>query len=147
MGKQYAIRTLIVFSIILLNAGASHEQTENRRDGNWWLAQSELGKSYYVTGFFDGMTLGNQFSYWGISDKDDPARAKAVASYSEFGDKYLKHVTSGQMVDGLDKLYSDYKNRRIMVWGAVWLVANGIAGKSEAELQGMIESWRKNASQ
>jgi hypothetical protein len=48
-------------------------------------------------------------------------------------------------MDGLDVFYSDYQNRRIKVYGAVWLVLNQISGKPEPEMQKLIENWRKNA--
>jgi len=58
--------------------------------------------------------------------------------------KYLKNVTNSQLADGVDKFYSDYRNRRIMVNDAVWLVLNEISGKSDADMKKMIENWRKS---
>jgi hypothetical protein len=54
-------------------------------------------------------------------------------------------VTGGQLVDGLDSFYGDFRNRRILVYSAVWLVLNEIAGTPQDELDKMIQSWRKNA--
>jgi hypothetical protein len=65
--------------------------------------------------------------------------------YREYDKKFFANVSNGQIVDGLDQFFSDYRNRRIRVHNAVWLVTNGIAGTPEAELQQMIESWRKNS--
>ena len=119
-----------------------------RRDGNWWVSQTREGKVFYVLGFLDGMDLGNRFSYWRTldKDKDDPNVAKSIDSYAEMGRTYLSNVTTGQLVDGLDTFYGDYRNRRIEVYGAVWLVLNGIAGTPQDKLDKMTESWRKNAS-
>jgi hypothetical protein len=71
--------------------------------------------------------------------------AKTVASFDEYSEKYLSTVTTGQVVEGLDKLYVDYRNRSIRVSSGVWLVLNSINGKSDAEMQKMTESFRKNA--
>jgi hypothetical protein len=49
-------------------------------------------------------------------------------------------------VDGLNSFYKDYRNRRIKVPDAVWLVANSIAGKPQNEMDKMIENWRQSAS-
>jgi len=38
---------------------------DGRRDGNWWRESDGSSKMTYVTGFFDGMDLGYNFSYWG----------------------------------------------------------------------------------
>jgi hypothetical protein len=143
------IRVLVIGFIILICAPVSRNDVNTRRDGNWWRDLTKVERLTYVTGFFDGMNLGNEFSYWGIVDKDkqDSAAGKAVASYGDYGDKYLKHVTNSQVADGLDTFFSDYRNRRIETSNAVWLVLNEISGTSDAEMQRMIESWRKNASQ
>jgi hypothetical protein len=140
------VRAAVFTLLLLLTAPFARNQQATRRDGNWWVDEDRASKLNYVTGFFDGMDLGNRFSYWGL--EDDPksvTAAKVIGSYSSYSKKYLSEVTNGQLVDGLDKLYSDYRNRRIDVMGAVWLVVNGIAGKPEAEMQKLIENWRKNA--
>ena len=69
---------------------------------------------------------------------------KVANSYDSYMRKYLSNVTNGQLVDGLDKFYSDFRNRRIKVNDAVWLVLNQVAGEPEAEMEKMIENWRKN---
>jgi hypothetical protein len=114
------------------------------RDGNWWITQGKLNKLDYVTGFSDGMQLGSEFSTWAMP-KDDPAVHKALESYDRFSTKYTRNVSVGQIPDGLDQFYSDYRNRRIVVTHGIWLVLNEISGKPEADMQKMIESWRRNA--
>src|SRR5690348_13566261 len=126
-------------------------QVVSRRDGNWWIDQSRPTKLTYMLGFFDGMDLGGDFSYWDLGDKNgggnDPCISKAANSYYANRKKYLAHITNDQLSDGLDEFYKDYRNRRILVHGAVWLVVNGIAGTPQKELDKMIESWRRNAGQ
>jgi len=121
--------------------------TDERRDGNWWRTESEVAKLWYVAGFFDGMDLGNNFSYWGIAEQKSKSNCsgQAVESFSALKSRYLKNVTNFQIADGLDDFYKDYRNRRILVSNAVWLVINSIAGTPQKELDIMIENWRKNA--
>lgn len=142
-------RVSVVAFIILICGTVSRNEVNTRRDGNWWRDLTRVEKTTYMTGFFDGMNLGNNFSYWGMleKDKNDPAIAKVADSYGNYGAKYLKNVTNSQMADGLDAFFSDYRNRRIETSNAVWLVLNEISGKSDAEMQQMVESWRKNAAQ
>ena len=142
---------LIVFVSTSLLVPASGGQTNQRRDGNWWLSLTEEFRLKYIVGFFDGMDLGRDFSIWKwlrASNKAlDPCLDKVAESYSEYNEKYLKNVTNGQLVDGLDNFYSDYRNRRITLKNAVWLVVNGIAGTPQDQLNKMIENWRRNTVQ
>lgn len=115
-----------------------------RRDGNWWLEQTQYAKAAYVVGFFDGTHLGAEFSFWKF--KDDPsAIAKTTESFEFYGDKFLKGVTNEQLADGLDAFYKDYRNRKIRLHNGVWLTLNAIAGTPQADLEKMVENFRKNA--
>jgi hypothetical protein len=132
---------MLIFSSLVWSA-------DNRRDGNWWLRQEKYVKTIYAIGFSDGMDLGNRFSYWKYlngTKAQQGCAVQAVDSYREYSQKYFGNVTAGQLSDGLDSFYADYKNRRILVSNAVWLVANGIVGTPEEKLNKMIESWRQNS--
>ncbi|MGH9822017.1 MAG: hypothetical protein ACREDR_01990 [Blastocatellia bacterium] len=59
----------------------------------------------------------------------------------------MSEVTAGQVREGLDRFYKDYRNRRILVQNAIWLVLNSIAGKPQADWDKMVENYRKNAVQ
>jgi hypothetical protein len=135
---------LLIFVLFALPVLASAE--ENRRDGNWWREQDRLTRSVYVIGFFDGMDLGHNFSYWAfVKDKKmNACMGKVAESYADYGSKFFKNATNGQIVDGLDSFYADFRNRSIRVADAVWLVVNGIAGTPQEELDTMIENWRRN---
>ena len=137
----------IFFISLLLLSFNIYSQTNDRRDGNWWNNLDANTKYYFVTGFFDGMDLGNNFSYWGITNSNTECNciSKTIESYNYYADKYFKNVTNVQLVDGLNDFFSDYRNRRIRISSAVWLVTNSIVGTPKEELDKMIESWRKNA--
>jgi hypothetical protein len=70
----------------------------------------------------------------------------ARTSYLEYDSKYFTHVTNGQLVDGVNQFSSDYRNRGIRIYAAVWLVVQGIAGTSQAEMEKITESWRQNSA-
>jgi hypothetical protein len=134
------------FLILFVSNYSLSQDNDNRRDGNWWTSLEKEYKLKYLVGFFDGMDLGNRFSYWGMSKTTDAKCSGAVVeSYSKYSIKYFSHVTNIQLADGIDTFYSDYRNRRITIDGAVWLVVNGIAGTLQDDLDKMIENWRKNA--
>ena len=139
MKKSILALTVLAFSSLL-------QAEDNRRDGNWWRTLDIETQRSYAIGLFDGMLLGHNFSYWGISDEDAEAIPKATKSFYEYSEKYMSHVTNYQIVDGLREFYEDFKNRRTKVNDAVWLVLQQISGTPEEKMKEMIESWRKNAN-
>jgi hypothetical protein len=134
---------LMLFVVAFSSASA---QESSRRDGNWWRDQTKLHQANYITGFFDGMELGNRFSIWKhLHDKKaGDAVYRAVTSYNEYLNKYFGAVTAGQLVDGLNDFYADYRNRSIKLHDGIWLVVNQIAGTPKEEVDLMVENWRKN---
>jgi hypothetical protein len=133
--------------VVVLLAIVVPSNAADQRDGNWWIKQSQAGKVNYMVGFFDGMQLGNEFSYWGFDKNTQEAcTVHTIDSYSEYGEKYFSHVTNYQLVDGLDTFFADFRNRSITVSSAVWLVVNEIAGTPRETLDKMIEGWRRNAA-
>jgi hypothetical protein len=146
MKRKLLASLVITFLVMVLPVGLMAE--DNRRDGNWWLSQDRVTRSAYITGFFDGMDLGNAFSYWEFVNKKEmaPCMQQVFKSYGEYNDKYFKNVTNLQLVDGLDTFYADFRNRSILVHGAVWLVVNSIAGTPQKELDSLIDNWRRNAN-
>ena len=145
MKRNPIVQSLLLICLLTIVPALSAAE-ENRRDGNWWRDQDRPTRSAYIIGFFDGMDLGYNFSYWGFA-KDKEMKAcmgKVVESYVDYNSKYFKNVTNVQLVDGLDSFYADFRNRSIRVSDAVWLVVNGIAGTPQERLDSMIENWRRN---
>jgi len=150
MTLQKYTAPLVALLVVAAFASPALADDNVRRDGNWWQTQAPFAKISYMVGFIDGMELGQDFSTWKYSHSTDAAdvdaSAKAFASYVEYTKKYLTNVTVGQIVDGLNAFYGDYKNRRIQTSGAVWLVLLGIAGVPAEELNKKIENWRRNSA-
>ena len=137
------MRSLRLAALLFALVSSLYAQ-DTRRDGNWWMQQSGLTKTSYVVGFFDGMDLGKQFSGWKY-EEDDAFISRVMQSFAFYDDKFLKDVTNDQLADGLDVFYKDFRNRKILVHRAVWLTLNSIAGTPQAELDKLVENFRKNA--
>jgi hypothetical protein len=102
-----------------------------------------------MVGFFDGLVLGRNFSYWNLNGKDgklDNLETSRVMHSFDESYKLIERTTNGQFVDGQDKFYEDYRNRRIMLSNAVWIVARSISGASDKDMDILIENFRKTAA-
>ncbi len=122
---------------------------EIRRDGNWWRTTNLDVRKSYMVGFFDGLVLGRNFSYWNLNGKDgklDNLETSRVMHSFDESYKLIERTTNGQFVDGQDKFYEDYRNRRIMLSNAVWIVARSISGASDKDMDILIENFRKTAA-
>ena len=146
MTLKSSVRILAVVVLLCIAAPLSRNQEYDKRDGNWWREIDPVAKANYLAGFLDGMELGGRFAYWGVENKKE-ASAALANSYSENRAKYLGHVSGIRLTDEMDAFYVDPQNSGIPVYGAVWLVLNQIAGKSKADMQPLIEAWRKNPNQ
>jgi hypothetical protein len=136
----------IVASACIANAWAQ----DNRRDGNWWGAQTRAWKISYAVGFFDGMDLGASFSQWGLLNHGSPnaktdikSLTASVQSFQKYSSKYFDGVTASQLSDGLDSFYADYRNRGIAIHDSVWMVVQTIAGEPPSE--DSLNNWRKKS--
>jgi hypothetical protein len=124
---------IIIF--LLLTVGLFAQENE-RRDGNWWRTISNFDlKFIYLKGVIDGtelgqdMILGGQENY--SNDKNEVKfRLRITTGYKKYNDKYLLNVSYGQIIDGLDTLYADFKNRKISIYIGIELVTKLISGMS-----------------
>ncbi|HKO57423.1 MAG TPA: hypothetical protein VJ276_16225 [Thermoanaerobaculia bacterium] len=134
-------------AILLLTALAAVAQPPPRRDGNWWRTLDRLHQIAFALGLLDGINVGGNLSWWETyeTDPSDPCIKKARISHDDYVRRYLEDVSSVQIRDGLTKFYADYRNRRIPVERAVWLVLNEIAGTPADQLREMIENTRRNS--
>lgn len=135
-----------VAAVLLLRATAFG--ADNHRDGSWWRKQSELTKASYIVGVLDGVHLGHDFSTWGLVEdvSASDARQRTIESFEKYS-KLLSRVRVGQLDEGLDAFYTDFRNRNIAVYRALWVVIRSITGTPQDEVDRLIENLRKSATQ
>lgn len=148
----------VLLLAVLLTLGNVGRADEVRIDGNWWNTQTRGSKLIYLLGFFDG-----QISAQNIFDgalliaaadpktrKYNPERARVLAQAEELALSSLRHdygnVNAGQLTDGLDKVYVDFRNARIRVQQAVIVVVRSIDGTPDEDVQKLLERKRSDAS-
>jgi hypothetical protein len=135
------LRQMLLVVMAFLGTFAFGNAENTKHDGDWWREQKQSAKYHYAAGLFDGRTIGFNFLESGISaeiliktgtpNSDEPASRKYI------------HISGGQLVDGLDKFYSDSRNRTITVSNACTVVVYTVAGMSQDALLKMIEQYRK----
>lgn len=140
MRSRFPILTFFIVVILFIAAvgiipAAGAAQTHDTRDGNWWTTQTLAFKVPYVLGMFDAIDLGYSWSSSGFSNPVERVCFESTAkTFVEQRRRYLVGVTAGQVVDGLDDFYKDYRNRAIAAGTALELVLRSIAGEDISDL-------------
>jgi hypothetical protein len=145
------MKTRIGFALILLLFGIriGHGQSPSEPDnGYWWVNQSETYKVALVNGFAMAMTTAaDRVTFMCLAEKnggvipekypgEDVLRACAqtpTATLFSFGG-----IRFGQLVEGMDEFYKDFRNKGVYVTAAMFYVRDEIKGKSAKELEGEL---------
>lgn len=147
-----------LFMIFALTAGVAQAQGD-RRDGNWWLEFTSPQKLIYIVGFLDGTNFAADDFVGRIGLRvmtgdgypkgcDEKCAAGVVGWAAKLKDDVidkpsLRGVLAGQLADGLDKIFSDYRNRRILVVNAVQVEFESIQGSSDSDIEKRLEYFRR----
>lgn len=103
-------------------------------DGEFWKTKSRDLKVVYATGFVDGRNEGVNEAAGALGTNVFDPKIATLAS----------KVTVGQIVDGLDEFYEDYRNARILVRHAIEYVVMEAQGEDGSQL---LQFRRKQAAQ
>lgn len=108
---------LLVFLCLPLHAQSDF-------DGDFWIPKNQAVKLSYVSGFVDGRNDGinDLAEVLGIKI-DDPRVSKLGSS-----------ITVGQIVDGVDEFYKDWRNRKVLLRDAMQYVGDEANGKDDSKL-------------
>ncbi len=148
----------VLLLAVLLALGNAGRADEVRIDGNWWNTQTRGSKLLYILGFFDGQVAAQNIFDGALliaqadpkTGKWDRERARVLVQAGNLAFSSIRHdygsVTAGQLTDGLDKIYSDYRNVRIRVQQAIIVVVRSIDGTPDEDVQKVLERKRSDAS-
>jgi hypothetical protein len=121
MKLQNAIRLVGVLFLMML---APSGRAQSNIDGEFWTTKNKDLKAVYLLGFMDGRNEGaNEASAALGTTILDPRLAKLASN-----------ISVGQMLDGLDDFYKDYRNARIPVRHAFEYVFMEAGGQDGSKL-------------
>ncbi|HTY58112.1 MAG TPA: hypothetical protein VMF59_04810 [Bacteroidota bacterium] len=133
------MKTMCVILLVLLALGPAGAPAQAAHDGDWWRGLSPGTKQCVMTGFLDGMALGQNLSLMGAGNSSDPGCRTTIAqSYTYVRGRYFQNVGASELVSALDDLYADSENYSIIIGRAVWIAVNKIAGTPGEDLQKLI---------
>ena len=131
------MRAQVVLAASLLVCCIGLLAEDPRHDGNWWNRQSAGFRLLYILGFMDGMDLGSRFSVLDKADLPDGRQGSLPdprRTYRDRTEHYFANVTVGQISDGLDAFYRDYRNRSIALTDGFEIVLRSIKGEDVEKL-------------
>jgi len=136
-------RSFLAVSSAALMAAPSFGQDRpaTRTNGNWWNALNDLAKYGYIIGYTDGSSKADATWADGLCKPQVPAKYLAAVQngndYSEF--------TIGQLVEGLNQFYKDFRNTKILTRDAMMVVRQQISGVPQKEIDEGLEFLRQTA--
>lgn len=119
-------KTFLIICCLVLIKSLAYADAQNA-DGNDWNKSDKDWKIGYVEGFVNG----GHSMFTGIvlvGDKPD----KKLINY------VINRVTLGQLIDGIDSLYLDFKNRNIPLVFAIYVVNKQIKGTSQDDIERIL---------
>jgi hypothetical protein len=107
---------------VLLSSLPVHAQSDF--DGDFWISKTDAIKLTYVLGFVDGRSDGISAAADAVGTTIKDPRISKLAS----------EVTVGQIVEGVDDFYKDWRNRKVLLRHALEYVEDEAQGKDDSKL-------------
>lgn len=135
--------------LLLLTIPSIGLSSEHASDGYFWEKLTKNEKMVYALAYVAGFNKMNQHVREmldvaiGLEKADVVEYAKTMKKYYKDNFRYYG-ITLIQLVDGIDNLYSDYKNKTIRLSDAFHLVQTEIKGVDEKKIEEMKQFMRKS---
>ncbi len=117
-------RLAVLAPPLLLLCFSPSTRAQSDFDGDFWLQRTHDAKLVYVVGLVDGRSHGINDAAEALGTKvEDPRLAKLASE-----------VTVGQIVDGVDEFYKDWRNRKVVLRHAMEYVLDEAQGTDDSKL-------------
>jgi len=143
------MKKIILAVLIILGSVAYSGADEVRFDGNFWRQQDRIMKEFFIAGVMGGINAGQDrvvgSAMEGVGDgKISMECFNTISGMKKSQEAALKKIEVGQLIDGIDEFYSDFKNRSVKVGWSFIVVMQQIKGTPKEEIEKFIESIRRN---
>jgi hypothetical protein len=115
------------------------------RDGYWWREQNGAVKAVYVAGMNEGADYAARLAQYVAKTTDKANLGGKVVSNILMANQGLFNgdFTAKQLVDGMDRFYSDKRNRSIATTCALHVVDMQLGGASKSDTESLAERFRR----
>ncbi|MFN3134119.1 MAG: hypothetical protein ACK44H_00960 [Candidatus Kryptonium sp.] len=138
--------SVVVFALIIL---VSSLYSQPARDGKWWQGLDKNAKIYFVAGFWNGITWGDDVLKDALTNlqKNGVINQNVADAVFQKWTAYtnIASTTVGEIVDRIDNLYSDPQNQAITISDMMTIVVLNIQGLSLSTdiMQQLLQSYRQ----
>jgi hypothetical protein len=149
MKSRIALTILLLLSLGT-EAGIGEEQKHN---GYWWANHSENFKTGFVVGYVIGMNNARDMlvgdcvamQHGGVLPAEAPTEEeiKPCAEMPVLTNLKYNTVLPGQLADGTDEFYKDFKNKDISITLALRYVRDELTGTPAEELEKELARFRQ----
>ena len=167
-----AILTTILFLLLYPLAAIAEKQDLDSFDGTDWVEWPSIQKHAFISGYIAGSSYVVQYTQQNTEENYDSEKASNIyVSYLLPDQKKPKNsfsrkeidlmlnnikddfnsglysctiygITNGQIVEGLNSFYTDFKNKQIKLMDAVYVVKKQIKGSSTEEIEAVLQYLR-----
>jgi hypothetical protein len=128
-------------AVLLATPSFGENQPADRTDGNWWRGLAILTKGGYALGYADGSSKAD--AVWAEGECKTLVRAGYRAGVQKAND--YSGITVGQLVEGVDQFYKDFRNTRILATDAMMIVKMQISGVDQKVIDDSLQTLRQIA--
>jgi hypothetical protein len=156
MKRGQIVKQLSIFLLVLLGSGVAGAQNQSPTDnGYWWADQSRVFKLAFADGYAAAMTHASGIEAFrcvadrngGILPANPPSNEVLNASVQSTEPLDFSELLVGQLTDGVDDFYKDFRNKSIDIRFAFQYVRDELKGKSSVELEQELNKARASSVQ
>lgn len=133
-------------AVLLLSAYCFGQHKDFDSDGSYWRDSSQTVKAGYISGYISAMSyaqIGSAMTCMSIENPKDRNAQASKACISNAQSYDFDSITVGQLLDGMNAFYKDFRNFKVPMTMAMRLVRDEIRGRTEQDVQKELDSWRQ----
>lgn len=140
----------ILAAILIMVASAGAQEAQPAQNAYWWNQLSRPEKTMFVIGYITSM--GDASVYVKMACQDGrgitihPDKAATIIAICDETQQLkqvdYRKIAAGQIADGIDTFYKDFRNKSIYIGAAAEYVRDELKGATKTELESEIKTDR-----